>query len=141
MTAPELMCRIIGINLSKLSKAEILIAEAEFLSHLYDELRENFRIKFKRYFNLMKFSVEIENEMLDANFFSCLVNDILITNQYTVEGIAYYTNSFEDVIEDIAAGKNIHPSFSLARQIIDLHRTVRPSLYKEIINKITPGTG
>jgi hypothetical protein len=136
MAAPELICRAIEIDFKRFSKAELSILEAELFSKMYSELKEFFRKQLKDYFELMKFNIEMENNMLDTHFMSNLVNDILITQQYTIEGIACYTNSFEEVIVDIASGKNLYPSFPLGRKIIDLHRSVRPKLYEEIIKRI-----
>jgi hypothetical protein len=136
MSAPELLCKMIGFDIKNLSKKEILILEANFFSGVCMELNEHFRMKFKNYFCLMKFTLEMENKMLDANFISNLVNDILNSNEYSVQGIAYYTHTFEEVISDIASGINDAPSFPLGRKIIDLHKTVRPGLYREIMKKL-----
>jgi hypothetical protein len=114
-----------------------MIAEAEILSQVYTHLRNYFQDQFKNYFYIMKFTAEMENNMLDTNFIPNLINDILNSKQYTLEGIACYTYSFEEVIADIVSGKNYEPTFLLGRKIIDLHRSVRPELYQQIIRKIT----
>jgi hypothetical protein len=137
MSISESMFGLIGINPRKfLSSIEILILEAELITRIHDELREFFREKYKDYFQLMKFSIKMENRMLNKNLISNLVKDILISQQYTSEGIAYYANTFEEVINDIASGINIDPSFPLGHRIIELHRTVRPNLYRELMRKI-----
>jgi hypothetical protein len=78
-----------------------------------------------------------ENEMLDANFICLLVKDILASGEYTPSGIAYYTNTPEDVITEVAAGCNPNPSAIFLQRIIEMHRTVRRELYTEVIKKIT----
>ena len=78
----------------------------------------------------------MENIMLEANFIRCVINDILLTNEYTLQGIAYYTQTPEDVIYDIAVGNNQSPSFPLSRKIIEIHRTIKPDLYRNILKKI-----
>ncbi len=74
--------------------------------------------------------------MIEANFIRCIINDILSTEEYNLPGIAYYTDTPEDVIYEVAAGCNVRPTLLLARKIIELHRLVRPHLYREIMNKI-----
>jgi hypothetical protein len=137
MAAPELMYRQVRIDTAKLSKVEIILIEAELLLRLYSWLKEFFRDKLKNFFILKRFTIEMENNMLDHEFISNIINDILITQQYTIEGIASYTQSHEEVIIDILTGKNSDPSFYLARKLIDLHRSVRPKLYTEIFKNIT----
>jgi len=74
--------------------------------------------------------------MLESELVRCIINDILSTEEYSLTGIAFYTRKPEDVIFEIASGNNTDPSASLLRKIIELHRSVRPSLYQQIIKKI-----
>ncbi len=74
--------------------------------------------------------------MLEGNFIRLVINDILLTEEYTVQGIACYTQTPEDVIYDIAMGNNLAPSFPLSRKIIEIHRSIRPDLYSNILKKI-----
>lgn len=125
------------LNHQKLSKTEILILEGILFINICEEIKEMMRQHNKDYFQLLKFNLEKENYMIEANFFRSLVNDILSTDEYNLFGIAYYTNTPEDVIYEIATGKNNNPTFVLSRKLIELHRNVKPNLYREIINKIT----
>jgi hypothetical protein len=124
-------------DLNKFSQDERKILEAGFLSWICNELKNIFRKQQKEYFSLMKFTIEMENIMLDANFICLIIKDILSTNEYTIAGIAHYMNVHEDILHEIIIGLNTNPSAILLQRVIDLHRSVRADLYREIINKIT----
>lgn len=118
-----------------LSNEELIVLEAECLSWLYEEMLAYFQASAIAYAQLLKSSTEKENTMLENNFLRCIVNDILKSNEYTLNGIAYYTDSSKDVIEEILLGINQNPSLTLAKKLIDLHRSIRPDLYKAILAK------
>lgn len=136
MSSTQPLCHSVGINSQKLSRNENILLEAKLFSCLCEELKNIFREQHKRYFDLLKFDRERENAMLEASFLRFLLNDILLTEEYSLAGIAYYTQIPEDVICDVMAGTNTVPSLPLGRKIIDLHRSVRPDLYRELIKKI-----
>lgn len=137
MAAMEPLCRLIGINPACLTKEENYLLEAELLRSICSELREIFRIRYKDFFRFIKFSKEKENDMLERNFVSLVIKDILASGEYTLEGFAKYADTHEDVVHEIVSGVNTNPSATLLRRVIDLHREVRSDLYEEIINKIT----
>lgn len=137
MAALELLCNLAGINLSKLSKEEALMFEAELFWRICEELKEAFREQHKDYFCLMKFSIEKENSMLENNFVSLIIKDILSTEEYNLQGFAFYANTHEDIVQEVIDGRNKNPSAMLLRRSIDLHRLVRRDLYQSIIKKIT----
>ena len=136
MPAVEPLSRLIKINPCTLSKEENALLEAELFVETCEELKEVFRKKYKNYFCLMKFSVDKENIVLENKLTYWMINDILSTDEYTMQGIACYTDTFEEVIEEIMTGKNTSPSAKFLRKLIDLHRTVRRDLYDLIIKKI-----
>src|SRR5438132_9599080 len=68
MAATQLLCHLVGIDPSKLSREEILILEAELFARICEELNEIFRNQHRDYFHLMKLTIEKENAMLEANF-------------------------------------------------------------------------
>lgn len=137
MSATESLCSLAGIDLSKLSRHEILILEAEIFLQLYEELRTIYRDLNKDFFRLIKCSYQKEENMLEDNLARCVINDILSSEDYTLPGIARYTQMPEDVIYDIATGLNTSPSAKFICRIIELHRTVRKDIYAQIIKKIT----
>ena len=84
----------------------------------------------------MKFTIEMEDTMLDTDFIRLVINDILSTNEQTLEGIAHYINIHEDILHEIISGRNTNPSAIILQRTIDLHRSVRTEFYRGIINKI-----
>lgn len=137
MSAIQTLYHLLNINLHGLSKKEILFLEADLFTRLCEELKEIIRKQYKNYFRTMKFNKEKENTMIEAHFIRCIINDILSTEEYNISGIAYYTDIPADIIYEVATGCNLQPTLSLARRVIDLHRSVRPNLYREIMAKIT----
>lgn len=133
----EMLSKLMGVQLGKMSKEKLLVLEAEIFFRVYDEIKQLIKKENKSYFDLMKFDNEMENKMIEDNFIRCLINDILATGEYSLEGMACYTQIPEDVLYEVAAGRNNNPSIILSQKIIGLHRSVRPSLYHDIIKKIT----
>src|SRR5437879_3074838 len=129
MSAIEPLYSLMGINTSKLTKEEKHLLEAELFIRVCEELKDYLRMAYREYFRLMKFTVEQENAMLDANFLNFIIRDILTSKEYSIEGIAYYANTHEDVIHDVTSGQNTNPSAILLRRIIQLHRSIRRELY------------
>jgi hypothetical protein len=137
MTAMEPLCQLIDIHPNNLSHEENLIVEAELFTRICEELKEIIRAYYRDYFHLMKFNQLMENTMIEANFIRCVINDILATEEYSLSGIACYTDTPEDVIHEVIAGNNHNPSWLFSRKIIELHRSVRPEIYQAIMKKIT----
>jgi len=136
MSAAKLLCQTLDVNPHVLSKEENLVLEADLFTRICEELKAIFKVKYKDYFRVLKLNTEMENTMMESNFVRCVINDILSTEEYSLPGVAYYTRTPEDVIFEIASGKNTDPSALLLRKIIELHRSIRPELYREIMNKI-----
>ena len=125
-----------GVSTCKLSKEEIFILEAELFTCICEELKEFFRNHHRDYFRLMKFTIEQENAMLEINFIRLIMKDIVSSEEYTLEGIARYTDIHEDIVQEVFTGRNINPSAKLLRRIIELHRSIRRDLYNAIMKKI-----
>lgn len=139
MAATELLCHLIGVNPKKLTLEENFILELDLFTRICEELKEFYKANNKEYLILMNVSIKKENAMLEARFLRLIINDILKTDEYSMAGIAYQTQIPEDVIYDIASGRNKTPSLLVSRKIIELHRTVRPDLYRKIVKKISEG--
>lgn len=137
MAATELLSYLVGINPRNLTSLEKFILEVELLTRIYEELKEIYKTKNKDYFSLLKSTTKKEDDMLEAKFLCFVINDILSTEEYSLEGIAHHTQIPEDVVCDVVLGKNQMPSLALSQKIIDLHRSVRPDLYREVIKKVT----
>jgi hypothetical protein len=139
MSTTEPLCRLIGIDPGTLSKEECILLEAELFSRICEELREFFSKRYREYFRLMKFTIDMESAMLEANFIRLVMKDILSTEEYTLEGIAHYVNVPADVVQDVLLGSNTCPSALLLRRTIELHRSVRSELYRSLMKKIAAG--
>ncbi len=136
MSAPEPLCRLIGIDPDSLSREEFLILEAELFYSVCEELKEIVRKQHKEYFRVSKFTIEMENKVLEQNYLRFVFNDILSTQEYTLEGLAYYVDSHADVVHEVILGRNLNPSAILLYKAIELHRSLRGDFYKTIIQKI-----
>ena len=136
MSAVQPFCYLIGINPQKLSKQENILLEAIIFVGLCDVLKEFFKEQHKTYFKLMKFTVEMENAMIDAHFMRLIINDILKTGEYSLEGIAYYMDLPQEVVCEVAAGHNTNPSAIFFQKTLALHCEVKRDFYQEIIKTI-----
>lgn len=137
MSALQSFCHYLGLNSEKLSKEERLIFEAEIFIRVIQEIKEVFREEYQLYFTLMNFNKEMENAMLEENLLRLIIRDILATEEYTVEGIARYTLQHPDVIYKVLLGQNQNSSAKFFKRILELHRSVRADLYKNIFHNIT----
>ena len=133
----EPLCHIAGVNSSIFTREENFFLEAELFTRICEELKEVFRKQYKDYFRLMKFTFNKENAMLEIYFIRLIINDILSTEEYTLSGIARYTDTPQEVIEEFFTEHNINPSALFLRKLIELHRTIRRALYIAIMEKIT----
>lgn len=140
MPAMEPLSNLIGIKLPNLSKKENILLEAELFLLVCEELKKIFKKQYQDYFSLMKFTIEKENKMLEEYLICLIIRDILSTEEYTLEGIACYTDTHKDVVEEIFTGQNMSPSATFLRKLIELHRTVRRTLYFTIMKKVTSDT-
>ena len=137
MSATQPLYQRPGLNRVLFSKEEQVLAEAALTARLCEELKGYFRNQFREYFNLMNFNLERENKMLEESLVRLVIKDILSTEEYTLQGIAHYTNTHEDLVHDLIMGRNTNPSITVFRKLIELHRSLRSDLYHKILKKIT----
>lgn len=135
MPATEPFTLFVNINPAALSKEESLLLEMELFASIIDELKTIFMRQHQDYFRLLKSSYEMESTMIDQYLIRYIINDILATEEYSVSGIAYYTQTPEDLIYEMAAGLRDCLSLSMFQRIVSLHRFVRQDLYQEIMRK------
>lgn len=136
MAAIEPLYRVMGINTNNLNLLEKKLLEANLIIRIYTELKEHYRNFYRDYFYLMRWKKEEENNVLDNMFASLIVKDILSTHTYTVQGIAYYTDTPEDVVNEVIEGHNTNPSFTFVRKMIELHFSIRKELYHAVTKKL-----
>lgn len=136
MPAVEPLCHLLGISYAMFSKEENLLIEAELFLRICEQLKEIFKYQHRLYFQSIKTNPEEELIMLESSFTRSILRDILASGEYTMQGIACYTDTHEDVIEDLVSGFNTKPTAASLRKIIELHRMVRKELYQAIGKKL-----
>lgn len=135
MATMEYLCSVAGIDPKKLSREENLLLEVVLICEVCDELMQVYQIKIPE--NLRKNFKEKEMMIIHGNVINLIVQDLIKSNDYTITGVAAYSNVPEEVIYDIAIGNNNNPSLEVARKIIELHKTARAELYQRVMQKIT----
>ena|SRR3990167_4763933 len=135
MAAMEPLCLLVGINPKKLSKDKKLLLEAEFFARIYQKLEESFRKQYKHYFHLLRFNLYKETITMEENFARSFIQNILSSGNYTLQGLAHYTNTPEEVLMEIIAGRNPYPSAVFLRKLIELDRNQRRDLYQTMMKE------
>ena len=100
-------------------------------------IKKIFEKELKNYVCLMQSTTEKESTMFEFRLVQLILLDILSSDDYDMTGVARYTNTCEEVIEEVITGRNPMPSVIFFRRLIDLHRSVRRDIYETIIRKIT----
>lgn len=117
------------------SKSERTLLKVYLLHLLYQGACQQHQTYYSQYLKFLK-NTDQEDDMIDNSVIRFLINDIISTEEYNLEGIAYYVRAPLDAIMDLVTGININPSLALSTKIIELHTTVRQSVYGEIIKKL-----
>lgn len=95
-----------------LNKTHQFLAEC-FASHLKLELKNH---------------SSMESYLMDNKILQLLIQGIVDSEQYTLEGIAFYTNIPFDVIYDAACGISNHLSITTWTKIVNLYLQVKPEV-------------
>lgn len=125
MATTEHFCRIAKINPQHLSKEEAFLLEVSLLTDICNEFIDIHSL------------LTGENKMTYGKLIHLILNDLIKTNDYTLTGVAHYSNVPEEVIYDISTGINTNPSLEVSRKIIELHKSARSELYQHIMEKIS----
>lgn len=136
MPIRELLPFYLREDFCRLSKAESLLLEANLFMRIAYLFCEELRNQYKDYQKLIKHDLNMEDEMIETDFLRFLINDIISTNDYTLEGIANIIRIPVDAILEVVSGINTNPSLVLATRIIKLHGEVRRGLYGDLIKKV-----
>ena len=73
---------------------------------------------------------------MDSRIIQLLLQGIVDTGEYTLEGIAYYTRIPFDVIYDAACGISNQFSITPWVKVVDLYTQVKPDVTEVLINKL-----
>lgn len=74
--------------------------------------------------------------MINNKILQFLIHSIIDTNEYTLEGIAYYTRIPFDVLYDAACGISTQFSITSWSKLIDLYMQVKPNITTVLIEKL-----
>ena len=96
-------------------------------------------------FHCIRIQYEFANEnhatmeycLMDRKIIQLIIREILETEEYTLEGIAYYARVPLDVIIDAVCGKNCNLSITFWGRIIELYVQVKPDISNMIMSKIS----
>ena len=83
-----------------------------------------------------KNNTPLESYVMDNKIFQLLVQGIVETEQYTLEGIAFYTNIPFDVIYDAACGITNHLSVTAWSKVVDLYLQVKPDVARVLFDRL-----
>jgi len=138
MSAVIPLRRLMGSAVPALSKYEAILLEVELFARICDELKTFFIGSKKICLDIYR--IAGEGIAMEVRLVKSMINDILSTGEYSLQGIACYTGTHEDVVEDIFTGINTSPTVLFFRRLVDLHRMVRQELYEMVMQKIMSPT-
>ncbi|HSW94167.1 MAG TPA: hypothetical protein VLJ15_07440 [Gammaproteobacteria bacterium] len=106
--------------------------KAILLGQLYQLLSGLFRNKIQFDEN----NSSMECYAMDGKIIQLLIQSIVETGEYSLEGIALYTHIPFDVIYDAACGVNNQLSVTLWARVVDLFMKVKPDVAQILIDKL-----
>jgi hypothetical protein len=78
----------------------------------------------------------MECYIMDSKIIQLLIQGIVETEEYTLEGIAHVTRIPFDVILDAVCGNNSQLSITVWAKIVDLYMQVKPEVAQLLFNKL-----
>ena len=120
------------VTLTPSIKVERKFLKAFLLGRLHQLFFEVFREKMQCHHN--NFSMECY--AVDSKIIQFIIQDIIETGHYTLEGIAYHTHIPFDVIYDAACGLNNQFSITPWARIVGLYLQVKPEVAQELTAKL-----
>lgn len=118
-------------NLKISVKNERKILKAFLLGNLQKLFCELFHNKNQINKNLIE-----ECYVMDSKVIQFLIQSIVETGEYTLEGIAYYTRIPYDVVYDAACGMSNQFSITPWAKIVELYMQVKPNVTDILIDKL-----
>lgn len=114
------------------AKSERKMLKAILLGQLHQLLSGLFRNKIQ--FDQNNSSMECY--AMDSKIIQLLIQSIVETGEYSLEGIALYTQIPLDVIYDAACGVNNQLSITPWARVVDLFMQVKPDVTQILIDKL-----
>lgn len=104
--------------------------KAFLLGRLYELFSELFRGKIENQHNFY-----MECYAMDSKIIQLLIQDIVETGEYTLEGIAYHTHIPFDIIYEAASGISNQLSIAPWAKVVDLYIQVKPDIEQALVNR------
>ena len=136
MTAIQTYLDFYGINVKSLNRVETFFVENILFDEISNRLIQFIKNSYQIYMRLIHVSADKENAMIEGEFIRFIITDIINSGDYTLEGIAHYTDVPEEIIYELAVGKNFNPSLLLTKKLLALHRSIKPDFYRELLGKL-----
>lgn len=118
-----------AVFFKKLTQKQRKILKVLLLAHLHTLFTQIFQ-------NITKNNRTIsfvEHYVMDNKIIEFLINEILKTEEYTLEGIAYHTRVPFDIIFDAACGNNSQLTITLWTRIVQMYAQVKPDAAKILL--------
>lgn len=113
-------------------KSERKILKVFLLSRLHQLFYELFLRKMQCNNNVYS----KEYYAMDSQIMQLIIQGIIETGEYTLEGIAFYTRIPFDIIYDAACGINNQFSITPWARVVDLYLQLKPDVAKILIDKL-----
>jgi hypothetical protein len=120
------------VNLIPSIKIERKFLKAFLLGHLHQLFFELFKEKMQSHHN----NFSLECYAVDSKIIQFIIQDIIETGHYTLEGIAYHTRIPFDVIYDAACGLSNQFSITPWARVVGLYLQVKPEVAQELTTKL-----
>jgi len=114
------------------NKNELKVLKVFLLSVLYRFFCELFQSKIQQHHGIDT----MECYTMDSKLIQFLIQEIVKSEEYTLEGIAYHTRIPFDVVYEAACGISNHFSIIPWAKIACLYLQVRPDVGKLLIDKL-----
>lgn len=132
-TLETIQHHVIPTFITKFSpKNERKILKAFLLARLHQLFCELFQNKMQCNQN----NSSMECYTMDSKIIQLLIQGIVETGEYTLEGIAFYTRIPFDVIYDAACGISNQFSITPWARVVDLYIQVKPDVTQVLITKL-----
>lgn len=99
-------------------------------------LHKLFSDLFKQKIQVIKNQFLMECYVMDSKILQLILQGIIETGEYTLEGVACYTRIPLDVIYDAACGLNNQVSITPWARVVDLYIKVKPDTAQILIDKL-----
>jgi len=129
-TIPPKITHIPNIKFTEKNERKIL--KAFLLGRLQNVFCELFRTHIQDIHN----NCLMEHYLMDSKIIQLLIQGIIETGEYTLEGIAFYTHIPIDVIYDAACGISNQLSITSWAKLVDLYMQVKLDIRDILIDKL-----